>query len=183
MADLHEDDVIRILLEQHDQVRAGFEQVRTSTGEARSRAFDDLRAFLAVHETAEEEVLRPVTKELGEHDVAAARNSEESRANAVLAQLEDLDVDSAEFETSLAQLQAAVTDHAAMEEAEEFPAILAAVDEGRRHRMGGRLRAAERLAPTHPHPGTAGSGSLTHLAVGPFVAIADRVRDALSRDD
>ena len=145
-ADLHEDDVIRILLEQHDALRAGFQQLRTSTGAARSTAFDSLRALLAAHEMAEEEVLRPVTTEVGEKDVADARRSEESRADALLAQLEDLEVDSEEFDRALAQLEAAVDDHAAMEEAEEFPAIVAAVDEGRRRRLGSHLRAHGRSA-------------------------------------
>ncbi len=41
------------------------------------------------------------------------------------------------------------------------------------------LKAAEATAPTHPHPGT--ESATANAAVGPFAAIADRVRDAMSK--
>jgi hemerythrin superfamily protein len=177
-AELPEGDVIRVLLEQHARVRELFKDVQSATGEHRQHAFDELRALLAVHETAEEMVLRPVTTDVGGGSVAEARNKEEAEANEVLKDLEKLDVSSAEFGTKLAAFEKAVDQHAEKEESEEFPQILAQVDEKRRATMGTQLRVAEKIAPTHPHPSTAGS-TAAQYAVGPFASLVDRTRDAI----
>ena len=85
---LPEGDVIRILLEQHARLQTLFSQLKMATGESKQDLFDELRALLAVHETAEEMVLRPVTKKVAGEEVAEARNQEEEQANQVLAELE-----------------------------------------------------------------------------------------------
>jgi len=177
-ADLPEGDVIRILLDQHERIRKLFRDVSTAEGAHRSQAFDRLRALLAVHETAEEMVLRPVTSKVAGDSVARARNHEESEANKVLAELERSDVASPEFLVRLAGFETSVTEHADAEEREEFPHILSACDEARRQAMGRMLRAAEAVAPTHPHPSVAGSPA-AQWAVGPFASLVDRARDAI----
>ncbi len=177
-AELPAGDVIRILLEQHARVHDLFDQIAATRGAERAHAFDDLRRLLAVHETAEEEVLRPVTRDLVGKGVADARNEEEDKANKVLAQLEKLDCDSAEFDSLMAEFKSSVTDHAEKEENEEFPRILVELDAKRRGTMGSRLQVAEQLAPTHPHPSMAGAEAVTHQPAGPFVAMVDRVRHA-----
>src|SRR4051794_7505511 len=156
-AELPEGDVIRVLLEQHARIRELFADVKEAEGDHKQHAFDELRALLAVHETAEEMVLRPVTAKTAGSDVADARNHEEAEANKVLAELEKLDVGSTEFDTRLAEFEKSVDEHAEAEEAEEFAAILAQCDEDQRQKMGKHLRAAEGIAPTHPHPSMAGS--------------------------
>ena len=177
-AELPESDVIRVLLEQHARIRELFQDVRSATGEHKQHAFDELRALLAVHETAEEMVLRPVTTDVGGESVAAARNKEEAEANEVLKDLEKLDVSSAEFDEKLAAFEKSVDEHAEKEESDEFPRILDRVDEKRRATMGTQLKAAEMIAPTHPHPSTAGS-TAAQYAVGPFASLVDRTRDAI----
>jgi hemerythrin superfamily protein len=177
-AELPEGDVIRVLLEQHARIRELFQDVRSATGEHKQHAFDELRALLAVHETAEEMVVRPVTTDVGGGSVAEARNKEEAEANEVLKDLEKLDVSSAEFDQKLAAFEKSVDEHAEKEESEEFPQILARVDEKRRATMGTQLKAAEKIAPTHPHPSTAGS-TAAQYAVGPFASLVDRTRDAI----
>jgi hemerythrin-like domain-containing protein len=176
---LPEGDVIRILLEQHARIRELFADVTTAEGDHKSQAFDELRALLAVHETAEEMVLRPVTEKAGAESVAQARNQEEAEANEVLKELERMDVASADFDAKLASFEKSVDAHADKEESEEFPTILSSCDEAERVAMGKRLTRAESLAPTHPHPSTAGS-PLAQKTVGPFASLVDRVRDALS---
>ena len=175
---LPEGDVIRILLEQHARVRDLFADVKSSSGEHKQQAFDELRALLAVHETAEEMVLRPVSEHIAGRAVADARNHEEAAANKVLAELEDLDCSSAEFDQLLATFEKAVSEHAEKEESEEFPAVLAACDEDRRAKLGMRIKAAESIAPTHPHPSAAGS-TTAQYAAGPFASLVDRTRDAI----
>lgn len=178
-AELPEGDVIRVLLEQHARIRELFADVKSATGEHKQQAFDELRALLAVHETAEEMVLRPVSKEVAGEHVAEARNKEEEAANKVLAQLEDLDCGSAEFDNLLASLEKSVSTHAEQEEQQEFPPILSGCDAQQRQDLGRRIRMAENIAPTHPHPSTAGS-TTAQWVVGPFASLVDRVKDALT---
>jgi hemerythrin superfamily protein len=178
-AELPEGDVIRVLLEQHARVRELFSDVKSAEGEHKQHAFDELRALLAVHETAEEMVLRPVTAKTAGQDVVDARNQEESEANEVLKELEKLDVGSADFDTKIADFEKAVDEHAEAEESQEFPAIIAGCDEKQRQTMGTQLKAAESIAPTHPHPSTAGSTGKQY-AVGPIASLVDRTRDAIS---
>src|SRR5215204_5405058 len=50
-----DDDVIALLLRQHQEIRSLFTELETATGDARRDAFRSLVRLLAVHETAEEE--------------------------------------------------------------------------------------------------------------------------------
>jgi hypothetical protein len=179
---LPEGDVIAILLDQHARIRELFADVRSATGEHKQQAFDELRALLAVHETGEEMILRPEAAKAAGRREADARNSEENEANHVLARLEELDVHSAEFDAMIAAFERDVDRHARAEETEEFPAILQACDQRRREKMGSRLRLAEKVAPTHPHPGAAGSPA-KQWTVGPFASLVDRAKDALRTED
>jgi len=179
-AQLPEGDVIRLLLEQHAEVRDLFAEVKEAPAAERQEPFDRLRALLAVHETAEELVLRPQADDSGWKDVATERNQEEAEANKVLAALEDLDTASEGFLAELQEFEKAVDAHAEAEETEEFPKVLEALDEDERRKLGSRLQAVQKLGPTHPHPAAAGSTTAVALT-GPFAAMVDRVKDALSR--
>jgi hypothetical protein len=176
---LPQGDVIRVLLEQHARIRELFADVKSATGTHKEQAFDELRALLAVHETAEEMVLRPVSEDVAGKGVAQARNQEEEEATKVLAQLEDLDCASREFDSLLAKFEQSVSHHAEQEESLEFPAILSACDADKRQKLGSRILTAEKIAPTHPHESAAGS-TAAQWTVGPFASVVDRVRDALT---
>ena len=180
-AQLPEGDVIRVILEQHAHVRELCTAVRTAaSAELKGQSFDQLRALLAMHETAEEMVLRPVSRKTAGEQVADARNQEESEANEVLAELEKMEVDDPEFDEQFAAFEKSVDRHADAEEREEFPAILAATDEKERRRLGSLLKAAEKTAPTHPHPSTAGS-TTAQWALGPFASMVDHARDVVNK--
>jgi hemerythrin superfamily protein len=178
--ELPEGDVIRILLEQHAQVRDLFARLQEAPAADRGEIFDQLRALLAVHETAEEIVLRPKAEDDAWKQVAEERNQEEAEANEVLKALEDLDPQSEAFLAKLTEFEKSVDEHAEAEEHEEFPRVLSALDVDERQKLGTRLKSVEKMAPTHPHPSTAGSPTAQALA-GPFAGMVDRVRDALSR--
>lgn len=180
-AKLPEGDVIRILLEQHARIQDLFDDVAETSGDHKQMAFDELRALLAVHETAEEMILRPVSKPLAGDGIADARNQEESEANEVLAELEKLDVASSDFDTKFRSFKQSVIQHAESEEKEEFPAVVSQCDVEKRRSMGSQLKKVESFAPTHPHPSAAGS-PVAQWTVGPFASLVDRTRDALSGD-
>ena len=172
--------VLAVLYDQHARIRELFALVSSADNpQAKQTVFDHLRELLAVHEAGEEMVVRPATKKLGGGEVADARNQEESEAAHVLADLEKMDVTSAQFARALGEFEQAVSDHAQHEEDEEFPRILAGVSAEDQQKMGERLLKAEKAAPTHPHPGAAGS-TPAQYTVGPFAALLDKAKDAMS---
>lgn len=175
---LPDGDVVGILLEQHARIRELFAQVRGAAGDERRERFNELRALLAVHETAEQIVLRPNTAERVNQRIADARIQEEVEATKSLAELEHLNVDSPAFASSFAAFEQSVTEHAEAEEDEEFPAIVNGFTAEERQRMGRMLEATETIAPTHPHPKVAGHEAAT-IATLPVASIIDRARDAL----
>jgi len=175
-------DAIDILLNQHNQVKELFRMVENAQGDTRQREFDHLRAFLAVHETAEEEVLRPVTRKSvpnGEA-VADARMSEENEAKEVLAKLEKLGCESPDFMPKFLEFKKSVLAHAEHEEHEEFPGVRASKTPEELMKMGKRIKMAEKMAPTHPHP-SAKTTTANYLA-GPFASMLDKVRDAMKSE-
>jgi hemerythrin superfamily protein len=171
-------DVIAILLDQHQRIRELFAHVKGAEGKRKQQAFDELRALLAVHETAEEMVLRPVSGKDAGAEVAAARNTEEREATRVLARLEMTDVSSAEFSRMFTELEQMVLEHAEREEREEFPPVRAREGQVMLDQLGMVLRIAEMTAPTHPHPPVAGS-PLAQWVVGPWASLVDRAQDAI----
>jgi hemerythrin superfamily protein len=179
-AKLPEGDVVRILLEQHARIRELFAEINGTAGARKRELFDELRQLLAAHETAEEMILRPTSRRVAGDAVVDARNHEEAEANEVLAKLEKLDPGTPDFDKELAGFEKAVTDHADAEEQDEFTQVLAECDETERKAMGAMLTAAEAVAPTHPHPSTAGS-TTAQWAIGPFASMIDRTRDALKK--
>jgi hemerythrin superfamily protein len=171
-------DIIAVLLEQHKRIRELFSHVRGAEGEHKQQTFDELRALLAAHETGEEMVLRPVSRNDAGSEVAEERNREEEEANRLLADLEKMDASSGEFDRAFAEFERAVLDHAEREEREEFPSVRDREDPDRLVSMGRALQAAETIAPTHPHPSTAGSPA-AQWTVGPFASLVDRARDVV----
>ncbi|WP_462203471.1 hemerythrin domain-containing protein [Frankia sp. CcWB3] len=174
---LPEDDVVGILLAQHAEIRELFGKVRTSTGQRRQETFDKLRALLAAHETGEEVVLRPISRQVVGPEVTDARNREEKAASRDLAGLDRMDASSVEFEAKLAAFEHTVVEHAEREEREEFEALRQVRPESELVRLGRRLRAIQAIAPTHPHPSVAGSPTAQRV-FGPAVSLVDRLRDA-----
>lgn len=180
-AQLPQDHIVGILLTQHARIRDLFGEVHSARGDEKKEKFDELRGLLAVHETAEEMILRPVTKKEAGESQAEARNREEKEANKVLTELEKMDLSSPEFEAKLTELERAVAEHADHEEQEEFPAVRRGCSPEQLQTMGKRLLTAEKAAPTHPHPTAAGSPAAQWTA-GPFASLVDRARDVLKSD-
>lgn len=173
-------DVVTFLKSQHQQVKRMFQSVMQARGEARAKAFFALRRMLAVHETAEEEIIHPVARrELANGNaIVNARLREENEAKTLLSQLEDMNLNSAEFEAKFSNLEEVVLSHAEAEEREEFERIGAKLDSERLERMKKAVEIAEAIAPTRPHPGF--ESAAANMIAGPFVSMVDRTRDALT---
>ena len=172
------DDVVALLTSQHEQVKALFATLRNAQGEAATEPFDQLRAMLAVHETAEEEVVYPAMRKLGHDTIVEARLSEEDEAKKTLADLEKMGPTASEFPGMLAAFEKDVLAHAEAEEHEVFPLLRQGIEGDELRRMADALLVAESMAPTHAHK-MAPTSAAGNLILGPFVAMVDRVRDAI----
>lgn len=175
-----EPNVVSLLLHDHDEARALLTKVQSTTGEEQRDAFRELVVELVRHETAEQEVVYPQvrTELLGGDELADARRQEEEHATQVLADLEKLEVGSADFNRKFAELREGVLAHANAEETEVFPRLAAMKDEDRLKAMASLLEIAKKAAPTHPHPNVPATATAQLLA-GPVAAIVDRTRDAI----
>ncbi|MBV9409976.1 MAG: hemerythrin domain-containing protein [Acidimicrobiia bacterium] len=171
----------QFLRDQHDQVKSMFGQMSDLQGEERTQLFDCLRAFLAVHETAEEEIVHPAARKTGSKGeaVVKARLEEEDEAKTVLSELEKIGPGGAGFDEKFAKFKTAVENHAQAEEQELFPILESELDTEALEAMTKKLQMAEKLAPTHPHP-HGPEGAVGNMVIGPFVAMIDKARDALS---
>jgi hemerythrin superfamily protein len=174
------DDVVAFLKAQHDTIKMLFEAVLESTGEDRERIFYQLRRLLAVHETAEEQVVHPAARRALDSgdEIVGRRLHEENEAKKALAAIEKLDLHSMEFEDALSELEENVLAHAESEENEEFDELALELDEDRLVTMRKLFTLAESIAPTRPHAGV--ESATANTLVGPFASIIDRVRDLVT---
>jgi len=173
-------DVVTFLKAQHEQIKALLSQVAESSGSEREEAFTQLRRLLAVHETAEEEIVHPRARhelENGEA-VVSARLEEENEGKQVLSELEKMDVSSKEFEEKFTSVRTDVVEHAEAEEHEEFGRLAQELDADQLEKMRRAVEFAESTAPTHPHPGA--ESRTANMIVGPFASMMDRARDAIT---
>ncbi|WP_458246431.1 hemerythrin domain-containing protein [Streptomyces sp. MAI_2237] len=174
-------DVVELLEQQHTAIRELFDEVANTKGEDRKRHFHDLVRLLAVHETAEEEVVHPFARKHieGGELVVKDRIEEEEKAKQALSRLDDMDPDSPAFLDGFAALRQDVLAHADNEERYEFAHFARIADRGRLEALARAVRAAEALAPTRPHPGT--DTALKNVVVGPMAAVIDRTRDVVRK--
>jgi hemerythrin superfamily protein len=176
MTDTKQHDVIEEILRDHQEIRGLLDAASTGPALARQRAVERLVHLLAVHETAEEEVVHPAVRPKDE-PVVEELLSEEDEGKKVLSGLDGLSVDDARFDSVLATLRTKVLSHAEHEERTEHPR-LRELPENRRAGMATLFRAAEHTAPTHPHT-FAPESAIGNLTLGPITALVDRTRDAI----
>lgn len=138
-------DVVTVVQEQHEAAEYALTDVVEAFGEARADRLRSLTALLSAHEAAEEIVIHPALRSLGDAGAAisAARIEEEAEAKSTLTELAEMDVESAEFETRFAQLRAAVLQHAENERQTVLPMLQEAFSDQERRAMGDAFVAAQ----------------------------------------
>ncbi|MFE0930069.1 hemerythrin domain-containing protein [Streptomyces mutabilis] len=176
-----DDDVVSLLMRQHGDIRNLFDEVEATQGEERRDAFRRLVRLLAVHETAEEEVLHPFARKSfpGGEQVVKERLAEEKAAKETLSALDEMDTDDPKFMPQLLKLRKDVQAHARAEERYEFTHIRRSTDVTNLAAMAKAIKAAEAMAPTRPHPGV--ESGAKNMALGPVAALMDRTKDAVRR--
>ena len=70
--------------------------------------------------------------------------------------------------------------HAEAEETQEFPFLRQSCDPDALVTARDRVKWAEAMAPTHPHPSA--KTTAANYVAGPFASMLDRARDAFSSD-
>lgn len=171
-----ETDAIALLIHQHEQIRGLLDEVGQGKGKERAGAFARLCRLLAVHETAEEQIVHPVARRSLKNGrkVINARLAEENEVKKMLQGLEVMGASAQGFDVLFDEFRKALVAHVDREERQEFPEL-------RRHSSAERrvmctaIKAVEATAPTHPHPGM--ETATKNMFIGPFVSVADRTQD------
>ncbi len=97
--------------------------------------------------------------------------------------LEKLDADDPGFDAALAELMAEIRHHIEDEEGKMFAHMRQVIDPDDLRKLGARVEAFKKVAPTRPHPNVPNE-ALPRLAAGPAASLFDRMRDlATGRGD
>jgi hemerythrin superfamily protein len=181
------DDVVGVLISQHERVRALLNELHETVAAVAditadlSEPFGDLIRLLVAHESAEELVVYPaLRRELEEGRLVEARTAEEHEVKQHLARVEKLAEGFFAFPAALAELEALVLAHAEQEEQTVFPRLAQGLPADERQRLGADVHYAAARAPTHAHAHSPES-SLGQAVLGPVLATIDRVRDLARR--
>ncbi|WP_030455335.1 hemerythrin domain-containing protein [Herbidospora cretacea] len=179
--DTQQIDVVTFLKHQHEEIKALFAEVEAAHGDAREEAFRQLVHLLAVHETAEEELVHPYARKVvtDGSTVVDQRLEEENEAKQALSDLEEMGTDNPDFLKHLDALRTDVIAHAEAEERFEFPQLSTEGDPDRLRQMTAGVKAAQKTAPTHPHPGV--ESAKKNMLLGAPAALMDRARDAIRK--
>lgn len=173
-------DIIEMIREDHEIIKQGLTELPKSAGELRAAEFWALTQQLVRHEVAEEVVVFPALRQLpGGDAVADSCIAEQSEAERLLADMEDMDAGGQVFAGALQDLTAAVVAHAEHEERDVLTLLREAESSEHLVEMGARYSSAKEHAPTRPHP-NAPNTPPGNRVVGPVAALFDRIRDAIS---
>jgi hemerythrin superfamily protein len=172
-------DVITFLMRQHDEMRELFEEVVNAKGPAQQDVFHHLVRLLAIHETAEEELVHPYARKAfaGGDKIVDQRLQEENSAKELLSRLDEMGTDHPDFLKYFDELRADVLAHAEAEEKFEFAKLREKASGPQLRAMTAGVKAVEAMAPTRPHPGV--ESATKNILLGPPTAIMDRTRDAI----
>lgn len=177
-----ERDAVDVLEADHREVDVLLWQLEQQAEAAPKRVLDEAVRKLSVHSAIEIELLYPFVAEHveGGNDRAKQARLDHEEVEMSMLRLRSVPMSTEEFRGELAKLIADVRRHVGEEEAELFPALRGAADEGELTTLGQRLQHAMRHAPTRPHPHAPKSAVGAKVA-GRVAGTWDRLRDALRR--
>jgi hemerythrin-like domain-containing protein len=176
-------DVIEILEQDHREVEQMFAELESlrgaSTDDAKSRRkdlADQVTIELVRHSVAEEVLVYPQVEEKGSAEEAQHAREEHAEAEETLQRLEKLDADDPAFDDELATLMAEIRHHIDDEEGEMFAHMRQVIGADELRKLGTRVEAFKKVAPTRPHPNVPNE-PLPRMAAGPAASLFDRMRD------
>jgi hemerythrin superfamily protein len=176
-------DVIEVLEHDHREVEEMFAELESLKGasteedkERRKTVTEQVTIELVRHSVAEEVLVYPeVESKISSEEVEHARE-EHAEAEETLQRLEKLDADDPSFDDELATLMKEIRHHIEDEEGEMFKHMRETIDEEELRKLGERVEAFKKVAPTRPHPNVP-NDALSRVAAGPAASLFDRMRD------
>jgi hemerythrin-like domain-containing protein len=131
------------------------------------------------HEAIEEQIFWPAVRDVLDdgHALADRAVEQEQVGKKLLQRLEDGIPGDPDYQEALQEFVAAGRDHIAYEQDVVWPLFEAAVSREELLKMGEKLEAAKKIAPTRPHPDTPPNPAVLKT-LGMATAVADHVRDA-----
>ena len=176
-------DVIEVLEHDHREVEEMFAELESLRGAAteeaqtrRKELTEQVTIELVRHSVAEEVLVYPkVEDKVSAEEVEHARK-EHAEAEETLQRLEKLDADDPAFDDELATLMGEIRHHIEDEEGEMFAHMRQVMDADELRKLGSRVEAFKKVAPTRPHPNVPNT-ALARTAAGPAASLFDRMRD------
>jgi hemerythrin superfamily protein len=179
-------DVIEVLEHDHREVEEMFSELETLRGASADDAMSRRKALadqvtieLVRHSVAEEVLVYPQVEDKVSAEEAEHAREEHAEAEETLHRLEKLDADSPAFDDELATLMAEIRHHIQDEEGQMFAHMRQVIDADELRKLGARVEAFKKVAPTRPHPNVPNE-PLPRMAAGPAASLFDRMRDLAS---
>jgi hemerythrin superfamily protein len=176
-------DVIEILEHDHREVEEMFSELESLRGAATDEAMARRKAVteqvtieLVRHSVAEEVLVYPKVEDKVSAEEAEHARQEHAEAEETLHRLEKLDADDPAFDDELARLMGEIRHHIAEEEDQMFAHMRQVIDGDELRKLGARVEAFKKAAPTRPHPNVPNE-PLARLGAGPAASLFDRMRD------
>src|SRR5215213_504562 len=137
---------------------------------------DQVTIELVRHSVAEEVLVYPQVDDKVSAEEADHAREEHAEAEETLHRMEKLDADDPAFDDELATLMAQIRHHIAEEEGQMFAHMRQVIDDDTLRKLGARVEAFKKVAPTRPHPNVPNT-PLARIAAGPGASLFDRMRD------
>jgi len=175
-------DAIELLTSDHREVEQFFRQYEAAANDegVATHAAHEIIKGLSVHAAVEEQILYPMMRKADPQQSGLVDHSleEHQEVKELLAKVDGRPANDPEVRQIFAQLKESVEEHVKEEEGKLFPALRSHIKPDQLMEAGETMAKAKASAPTHPHP-NAPNTPPGNIVVGPFAALADRVRDFL----
>lgn len=180
-------DALKFLREDHKSVLGMLEVLDGApTGDGAQRSgLDTMVTNLVIaeaqHEAIEEQFFWPAVRDALEDgdELADEAIGQEQAGKKLLQRLEDGNPGETDYHDALQEFVKVGREHIRYEQEVVWPKFEAAVSQKDREKLGDKLEAAKKVAPTRPHPDTPGN-PLVQKTMGMGAALVDHVRDAAS---
>jgi hypothetical protein len=143
---INSEGLVAAVQEAHEHIKSLLNDVAAKDGD-RKDVFDELAQTIAAHETAEQQVVHPLTEYAGKNEsVAEDCIAEEHKGEQVLDDLKRIGVNDPQFDETFSQFREAVLKHATHEETNEHPILERTLSGEVSRQAAQEFRAAQSLA-------------------------------------
>ncbi|ORW95393.1 hemerythrin [Mycobacterium sp. IEC1808] len=131
------------------------------------------------HEAIEEQFFWPAVRRAIGDSLADKAIEQEQAGKMLLQRLEDGKPGEPDYHEALQEFVKAGREHIAYEQEQVWPQVEVAISREELEKIGEKLEAAKKMAPTRPHPATPPNPAVLKT-VGMGAAVVDHVRDAVT---